>query len=142
MEPFHQRKSRSPLSAARFQRLVSSLCPDGSLRLWLAREADGTAVAAAAVLYDWKSSYLLLNGTAKEATTGANSLLIKTIIDDALERNLDFDFEGSMIRPIEAFYRLFGGERTCYYRIWKPTLINTAKRSAVKWMRKLGGYER
>jgi Acetyltransferase (GNAT) domain len=142
MEPFRQRKSPSPISATRFERLVSNLCPDGSLRVWLAREADGTAAAAAAVLYDWKSSYLLLNGTSKEATTGANSLLIKTIIDDTLERNLDFDFEGSMIRPIESFYRLFGGERTCYYRIWKPTLINAVKRSAFRWARKLGRYER
>jgi hypothetical protein len=142
MEPFRRRKSRPPMSEATFERLVGHLCPGGSLGLWLAREADGRAVAAAAVLYDWSSSYLLLNGTSKEATTGANSLLIKTIIDDTLAKNLDFDFEGSMIRPIESFYRLFGGERTCYYRIWKPNLINAAKRSALKWARKLGGYER
>jgi hypothetical protein len=142
MEPFRQRKVRPSIPHATFARLVNQLCADGSMGLWLAREPNGMAVAAAAVLYDWRSGYLLLNGTSKEATTGANSLLIKTVIDDSLAKDIDFDFEGSMLRPVETFYRLFGGERTPYYRIWNPTLINAAKRFVIRWARKLRGYER
>jgi hypothetical protein len=142
MEPFRQRKARASIPHATFERLARRLCPDGSMGLWLAREADGAAVAAAAVLYDWRSSYLLLNGTSQEATTGANSLLIKTVIDDSHAKNIDFDFEGSMLRPVENFYRLFGGERTPYYRIWNPTLINAAKRLVIRWGRKFRKYER
>jgi hypothetical protein len=83
-----------------------------------------------------------MNGTADSATTGSNSLLIKTIIDDALANNLSFDFEGSMIRQVEAFYRLFGAERVAYHHIWNPTVTNTIKRAGVRWARKLAGYER
>lgn len=142
MEPFHRRNARPPMSVMLFQRLVRQLGPSGSLGLWIARDARGIGVAAAGVLYDWRCAYLLLNGSSDAAPTGANSLLIKTIIDDTLERNLDFDFEGSMIRPIEAFYRGFGGDRISYYRIWNPTVVNALKRRAIKWARRVGGYER
>jgi Acetyltransferase (GNAT) domain len=142
MEPFRQRNARPPMSAIRFERLVRELGPSGSLGLWIARDARGMGVAAAGVLYDWRCAYLLLNGTSDAAPTGTNSLLIKTIIDDTLERNLDFDFEGSMIRPIEAFYRGFGGDRISYYRIWNPTVVNALKRRVMKWARRIGRYDR
>jgi Acetyltransferase (GNAT) domain len=142
MEPFRRRNAHAPLSDQRFGRLVTKLSPNGLFGLWIARDVGGRGVAAAGVLRDWRCSYLLLNGTSEEAPTGSNSLLIKTIIDDTLGMGLDFDFEGSMIRPIEAFYRSFGGDRTSYYRIWNHTVANSVKRTAIKWARRLGGYER
>jgi len=33
--------------------------------------------------------------------------------------SLTFDFEGSMIKPIEYFFRAFGGELTPHHKVWK-----------------------
>ena len=67
---------------------------------------------------------------------------MREIICQVHEGGRDFDFEGSMIRPIEKFYRLFGAQRKPYYRIWKPTLGHAMRRSAFKWARKILRYER
>jgi hypothetical protein len=36
-----------------------------------------------------------------------------------------------MIKPVESFYRGFGGMLTPYFNIWKNNLLNTAKRYAI-----------
>ena len=53
-----------------------------------------------------------------------------------------FDFEGSMIQPVEQFFRKFGGKLTPYYTVsWtKPSakLLQAARSIIGKGLRKVG----
>jgi hypothetical protein len=64
-----------------------------------------------------------MGGSDDEAQTGlyryVKRLLIERMICDAHERNLTFDFEGSVLPGIEPFFRGWGGKRVAKYRVTK-----------------------
>lgn len=85
-----------------------------------AEDRDGNIHSAAFLIWDEKSLYYLLNGTNPEyKSSQANYYLINEGIKIAKEKGLLFDFEGSVIRPIERAFRGFGGEPKAYFRISK-----------------------
>ena len=51
--------------------------------------------------------------------SGAQSLCMWEAIKFASSLNLSFDFEGSMIEPIERFFRNFGAIQTPFFCIYK-----------------------
>jgi hypothetical protein len=53
---------------------------------------------------------------------GANTLLYWEPIRLASEVSRVFDFEGSMLKPVEHFFRGFGGTQTPYLQISKASL--------------------
>lgn len=140
--PFTSRGAKPLISRERFDRLVHGLADAGMVRLWLAEEAERGAASAAVVFEDWRSAYFVFNGSLPDAQTGTNAALLTALIRDAHDRGLDFDFEGSMIRPIENFYRSFAAELRPYSRIFQPSLVNFCKRSAIAAVRRFGGYSR
>ncbi|MFQ5426471.1 MAG: GNAT family N-acetyltransferase, partial [Gaiellales bacterium] len=80
-----------------------------------ARGADGQIHAAGYFVRDERSVYYLAGGSNSELrSSGATSLLLSTAIEQAMDSGLAFDFEGSMLRPIERFFRAFGGTPTPY----------------------------
>ena len=50
-------------------------------------------------------------------TSGASSLCLWQAIKLAGEMGKSFDFEGSMIEPIERLFRAFGARQTPYMRV-------------------------
>lgn len=65
----------------------------------------------AAVLLVWDKNfmyYLIGGGDPALRNSGATSLILWEAIQLASEKGLKFDFEGSMIEPIERFFRSFG----------------------------------
>ena len=84
-------------------------------RVLVARGDDGQAHAAGYFVWDDDAMYYLVGVSDKELrSSGATSLLLWTAIELAAERGLIFDFEGSMIRSIERFFRAFGGAPAAY----------------------------
>ena len=140
--PFTSRGARPLMSEERFCRLVAALAAHDMVRIWFAEETGKGATSAAAVLYDWQAAYFVFNGSSPHAEAGSNASLLAQIIQDALNRGLDFDFEGSMIKPVETFYRRFGGELRPYSRIYQPSFVNLCKRTAIQAVRRFGGYSR
>jgi len=51
-------------------------------------------------------------------SSGAQSLLFWEAIKLASEKNLKFDFEGSMIEPIERVFRAFGATQVPYLQLY------------------------
>jgi len=84
-----------------------------------ASTANGTIAAIAFCVYDATAMYLLLTATNKNAKyNGAVALLIWDAILAAKEKGLQlFDFEGSMDKGIEGFFRSFGGQRKNYLNL-------------------------
>jgi hypothetical protein len=91
---------------------------------FIARNGD-QPVAAAYCVHDADTAYYILGGyNAGQKQRGAATVAILAAIQHARDLGLKtFDFEGSMIPQIEAFFRGFGGELTVKYsvhRAWLP----------------------
>ncbi len=100
------------------KRLDSVLINRHARKLLCAVDNDGKTHAASYFVYDDKCCYYLVGGGDPELrTSGASSLLMWEGIKFASTVSDSFDFEGSMIEPIERFFRAFGGVPTPYWRI-------------------------
>ena len=89
---------------------------------------DNAPIAACFVLHDSRTAYYLLGGyRAEDRHHGAGALAVFEAIRRAQELGLStFDFEGSVIPPIERFFRGFGGRLTPYFTVnkaWGPLEI-------------------
>ncbi len=106
------------------KRLDSTLVEHGSRKFLCAVDAEGRIHAASYFVYDPNCCYYLIGGGDPELrTSGASSLLMWEGIKFASTVSRSFDFEGSMIEPIERFFRAFGGIPIPY---WRVTKLNTA----------------
>jgi lipid II:glycine glycyltransferase (peptidoglycan interpeptide bridge formation enzyme) len=83
-----------------------------------------TPIATCFCIYDKSTAYYLLGGYDSENRhKGAGALAIWQSIQYAKSLNLDyFDFEGSMVKPIERYFRGFGGDMYPYYTINKAIM--------------------
>jgi lipid II:glycine glycyltransferase (peptidoglycan interpeptide bridge formation enzyme) len=75
-------------------------------------------------VYDKRTCYYLLGGVNKDAGIGGiNNLLLLQCIEKAQKLGCSvFDFEGSMLKGVEKFFRSFGPELVPYYTINKAKL--------------------
>lgn len=75
-------------------------------------------------VYDTSTCYYLLGGVNKQAgVAGVNNLLIQQSIEQAQQLGCRvFDFEGSMLKGVEKFFRSFGPELFPYYTVNKASL--------------------
>lgn len=81
-------------------------------------------VGAVFCVYDKTSCYYLLGGVDKAAgIQGINALLVSKSIEKATELGCTiFDFEGSMLKGVEKFFRGFGAELVPFYTANKAKL--------------------
>ncbi len=90
-------------------------------------------VSIAIVAVDNKGMYNLINASKTEVPKEIktlNLLPIYELLIESSKRNLIFDFEGSMLKGVEFFYRDMGGQQVGIYGVQKsPSLIFSAIRS-------------
>jgi hypothetical protein len=111
---------RNPDSPDLIRRLDAACARRGARRILGAVDAEGRTHAALYVVWDHRALYALINARDPELQTfGSNTLLYWEAIKLASEVSQIFDFEGSMIEPIEHFFRGFGGRQTPYFSISK-----------------------
>ena len=86
---------------------------------------NDNVVGSVFCVYDEKACYYILAGIDKESKIqGINNLLVLKCIEKA--KNLGcsiFDFEGSMLKGVERFFRSFGPELIPYYTINKANVF-------------------
>jgi hypothetical protein len=92
----------------------------GARKILAARGRDGEIHAVAYIVWDNRSAYYLMGGGDPEKRhSGAGSLILWEAIQFAATVSNAFDFEGSMIEPVERFFRGFGARPQPYFRITK-----------------------
>lgn len=98
--------------------------PDNSF-VFVLKNKEGHVSSAVMCVYDKRSCYYLLAGNDKEhRVNGANNLLLYKSIIRAKELGCTlFDFEGSMIKNVEKFFRSFGGQIVPYYTVNKGSFF-------------------
>jgi len=115
---------RQGLKVPYSDQLVSNIdraCGERNCRKILIGEDDeGLQHAGAYIIWDDNSAYYLMGGIDPDIrNSGANSLVVWDSILYAATVTERFDFEGSMIKSVERFFRAFGAVQTQYFYISK-----------------------
>jgi lipid II:glycine glycyltransferase (peptidoglycan interpeptide bridge formation enzyme) len=89
-------------------------------RIFVARDGEGRAHAGVYIVWDADSAYYLMGGSDPALrNSGAMSLCMWEAIRFASRVTRRFDFEGSMIEPIERYFRAFGSEQVSHLQVSK-----------------------
>ena len=84
----------------------------------VAEDPEGNLHAGAFIVRDATTAYYLMGGGDPEhRNSGAGSLCLWKAIRRQPAHVKTFDFEGSMVEPIERFFRAFGAVQTPYFRV-------------------------
>lgn len=117
---FERQNKGIPWDFGYFMRLFSACQLNHAGKMFSAVDENGDVLSVAYVVWDERSVYYLLNGTDYERRDlQANAFLINECIKFAGQIGKKFDFEGSVIKPIERSFRQFGGTPRRYFRIFK-----------------------
>ncbi len=117
---FIRQGKRSPYTGEVIERLDASASSRNARDMIVAEGPGGVVHAAAYIVRDADTAYYLMGGGDPELrSSGATSLCLWEAIRMQPEHIKRFDFEGSMIEPIERFFRAFGARQVPYFRVTK-----------------------
>ena len=89
-------------------------------RLYFARNTEGVAEATAYIVWDNSTAYYLASGTTELGRKNqVMSLLLWQAMQDCASHVTVFDFEGSMLKTVEPYFRRFGTEQKAYFQFSK-----------------------
>jgi hypothetical protein len=117
---FERQERDIPYSYDFFVNLHEACTQNNCGKMLFAIDGQQNIHSVAYLVWDEKSVYYLLNGTDPQyKSSQANALLVYESIKFASELKRQFDFEGSVIKPIERAFRAYGGVQKPYFRIYK-----------------------
>lgn len=113
-----------PYSDDYVRRIDDACVRRGCRRILVARDPNGQVHAGVYIVWNESSAYYLMGGAdPKLRSSGAMSLCMWEAIKFSKQVTEKFDFEGSMIEPIERFFRAFGAVQKPYFHV-----VNTPSR--------------
>ncbi|MEO6773413.1 MAG: GNAT family N-acetyltransferase [Kofleriaceae bacterium] len=122
---FARQDTSPPYSLELLRRLDGALAARGQRRILLAVDAAGAVHAGVYLVWDEHTAYYLMSGGDPALrSSGATSLLVWEAIQHAATVARSFDFEGSMMEPVERFIRAFGAAQRPYSQL---THVGTRK---------------
>jgi hypothetical protein len=125
---FKKQGGKSPFSEKDLLQFFILLEERKSINFMNLIDIKDNLLAFTITVFDRKCAYLIFSGyNSNFHIHGVQEYLIFHTIEYYNHKIDYFDFEGSMIKEIESFYRKFGGELVEYYQIFQPTLINSFK---------------
>lgn len=117
---FERQGMKIPYTLDYLKKLDLSLEIRNQRQMFFAKDSKEQIHAAIYIIWDKNSAYYLMGGgDPKLRNSGATSLLMWEAIKFSSEYVDVFDFEGSMIEPVERFFRAFGAKQTPYFQITK-----------------------
>ena len=119
---FQRQGLANPFSFEQLERHDAALAAHNARQLFFAEDAEGRVHSAACLIWDRHTAYYHLAGDDPDLRqSGSGILLIWEAIRYSREvLGLDvFDFEGSMMKNIEAIRRQFGACQQPYFFVWK-----------------------
>ena len=124
-----------PYSFEQLHRHDASLQKNRARKIFAAQDEQGRLHSAAYLIWDRTAAYYHLSGddpTYRQSGSGIY-LIWKAILHTREELGLPvFDFEGSMLEPVENIRRQFGARQQPYFRVWK---YHSNSMFAVDWLR-------
>lgn len=133
----------TPASLAELERLDAACTAHDARAMLFACDAAGHVHAVAYVVWDHNAAFNLLGGAdPRLRSSGASSLLMWESIVRARRVTDVFDFEGSMIEPVERFFRAFGSRQTPYLKVTRSTPVGRGALAARDRLRRLSPWLR
>ena len=122
---FERQNIKAPHSEDLFLRLDKACAERNARKIFIAVDEDGRAHAGVYIVWDKNSAYYLMGGGDSELrNSGATSLCMWEAIKFSSTVTKEFNFEGSMIEPVERFVRAFGAKQKLVFNISKtPSLL-------------------
>lgn len=115
---FERQGLTPPYSSDLVVRLHSACTAHKAGQLFFAVDEDARIHAAIFLVWDAESAYYLMSGADPALrNSGATSFLVWHAIKHAARVSLRFDFEGSMVKPVERFVRGFGARQVPFFNI-------------------------
>jgi lipid II:glycine glycyltransferase (peptidoglycan interpeptide bridge formation enzyme) len=119
-QTFTRQRMKLPYSKDFVKRLDNACKEHNARRIFFAKDMDGRIHATVYIVWDENSAYYLMGGSDPDLrNSGANSLCMWEAIKFASTVTKAFDFEGSMIEPVERFFRAFGARQMPYFQVSK-----------------------
>ncbi len=120
VQSFERQKKPHPFSREYFERLFNSAKSNDAGECFAAVDSEGRVHDAVLLVWDCKRTYFLAGGgDSSLRNSGGGSLLVWHCLQFAAFRSRVFDFEGSMLEPVQTFFRSFGATQVAYNRIMK-----------------------
>lgn len=117
---FKRQGRRVPYSNELVERIDQAAVARSARDCLVAVDPQGHVHAGAYVVRHSDTAYYLMGGGDPALRkSGATSLVMWEAIRNQPESVDIFDFEGSMIEPIERFFRAFGAKQVPYLRVWR-----------------------
>ena len=115
---FKRQGRNLPYSRDFVKRLDTACSKYNASQMFFAEDRENRIHAAIYIIWDENSAYYLMGGGDPELrNSGATSLLMWEAIKFAATVTKKFDFEGSMIKSVERFFRGFGAKQVPYFQI-------------------------
>ena len=116
-----ERQNKSPGFSLEFFKRLDHACNARNCRkIFFAEDQDGNLHSGLYLVWDGQMAYYLQGGSDPQyRNSGAASLVMWEAIQSAASVTQKFNFSGSMIPPIERFFRSFGGVQVPYFAIYK-----------------------
>jgi hypothetical protein len=119
---FRRQGLAPPYSQALLERVVGAALARDQGYMMFAEDAKGRVHGGLFNAFDQRSAFGLVSGFDPELrSSAANALLIWESIKHAHAHSRAFDFEGSMLEPVESAIRPFGGTPKPYFRITRAS---------------------
>jgi len=116
---YNGRKKSNPFRKEVLHNIFKALYPQEKCQLLVAFDNETQIIEAGIMLVkDQKSCYYICGFFNEESKNKHPFSLLLWEAIKTTDREI-FDFEGSMIKEIESFFRTFGGVLTPHYKIWK-----------------------
>jgi len=120
VQTFERQGMNLPYSPSFIQRLDDASASNNARKIFIAEDDQGQRHAGIYIIWDEQSAYYIMGGSDPELrASGATSLCMWEAIQFAATVTKSFDFEGSMMEPVERFFRAFGAIQTPYFSITK-----------------------
>lgn len=121
---FLRQGKRLPYAKDLVYRLDAAADERSCRQIFIAEDEQGRHHAGVYLVWDDKSAYYLMGGGDPDLrNSGATSLCMWEAIKFSSSINKSFDFEGSMIEPVERFFRAFGAQQTPYFTVSKTASL-------------------
>lgn len=115
---FARQSLKPPYSRAFVERLDAACKEHNCRRIFLARDPLGNVHAGSYIIWDNEAAYYLMGGGNPDLrSSGATSHCLWEAIRFTSTVTRSFDFEGSMMQPVERFIRSFGARQVPHFYV-------------------------
>lgn len=122
VKTYLEQKDNYPFSLSLLKKVFGYCLKYNCGELLAAKDKEGNIHSIILYVWDKHSAYYLHGATNSDfKTTGSMSLLLWEAIKRSSSKTTAFNFEGSMIEPIERYFRAFGGKQTPYFEVSKTS---------------------